>query len=86
MHWSATLTVIALMKPYRSFRVGLSLQMAFLGSFSQLVPAHTVTLFRGVASLRVPRFPIVYIGIITVLSMTQATSNLQRAQFRVRHA
>ncbi|EEY19293.1 conserved hypothetical protein [Verticillium alfalfae VaMs.102] len=45
-------------------------QIAFLVAFSQLVPAHTVTLFRGILSLRVPRFPLIYIGIITLLSMT----------------
>lgn len=46
------------------------IQISFLVAFSQLVPAHTVTLFRGIASVRVPRFPIVYIGLITFLSMT----------------
>jgi hypothetical protein len=34
------------------------------------VPAHTVTLFRGLLSLRVPRFPLLYIGIVTLLCMT----------------
>jgi hypothetical protein len=46
------------------------IQIAFLVAFSQLVPAHTVTIFRGVLSLRVPRFPLLYIGVVTVLSMT----------------
>ncbi|EJT72060.1 hypothetical protein GGTG_11308 [Gaeumannomyces tritici R3-111a-1] len=46
------------------------LQISFLVAFSQLVPAHTVTLFRGIVSLRVPRFPILYVGVITVLSLT----------------
>ncbi|KXJ96599.1 eukaryotic integral membrane protein-domain-containing protein [Microdochium bolleyi] len=46
------------------------LQIAFLVAFSQLVPAHTVTLFRGVLSMRVPRFPLVYLGIVLVLSLT----------------
>lgn len=45
-------------------------QIAFLVAFSQLVPAHTVTLFRGVISLRVPRFPLVYIGAVFLLSLT----------------
>ena len=44
--------------------------MSFLVGFSQLVPAHTVTLFRGIVSLRVPRFPLIYMGIVTVLAMT----------------
>ena len=46
------------------------LQISFLVAFSQLVPAHTVTLFKGVLSLRVPRFPLLYIGIVTVLALT----------------
>lgn len=46
------------------------LQISFLVAFSQLVPAHTVTLFRGIVSLRVPRFPLLYIGLVTVLSLT----------------
>lgn len=49
-------------------------QIAFLVAFSQLVPAHTVTLFKGVLSLRVPRFPILYLGIIFVLSLTPLLS------------
>ena len=46
------------------------LQIAFLVAFSQLVPAHTVTLFRGIFSLRVPRFPLLYIAVVFVLSLT----------------
>ncbi|KAL1855776.1 hypothetical protein Daus18300_010951 [Diaporthe australafricana] len=46
------------------------LQISFLVAFSQLVPAHTVTLFRGILSLRVPRFPLVYLGLVLVLSLT----------------
>lgn len=46
------------------------LQISFLVAFSQLVPAHTVTLFRGILSLRVPRFPLLYIGTIAVLCLT----------------
>ncbi|KAI1344035.1 eukaryotic integral membrane protein-domain-containing protein [Xylariaceae sp. FL0016] len=46
------------------------LQISFLVAFSQLVPAHTVTLFRGVLSMRVPRFPLLYVGLVTVLSLT----------------
>jgi hypothetical protein len=46
------------------------LQISFLVAFSQLVPAHTVTLFRGVLSSRVPRFPLIYIGLITVANFT----------------
>ncbi|KAI1422097.1 eukaryotic integral membrane protein-domain-containing protein [Xylaria sp. FL1777] len=46
------------------------LQISFLVAFSQLVPAHTVTLFRGVLSLRVPRFPLIYIGLVVVANLT----------------
>lgn len=46
------------------------LQISFLVAFSQLVPAHTVTLFRGIISLRVPRFPLLYLGLVTGLSLT----------------
>ncbi|KAI0193688.1 eukaryotic integral membrane protein-domain-containing protein [Xylaria flabelliformis] len=51
------------------------LQISFLVAFSQLVPAHTVTLFRGVLSLRVPRFPLIYIGLITVANLTPWVSS-----------
>ncbi|KJZ75039.1 hypothetical protein HIM_05525 [Hirsutella minnesotensis 3608] len=55
-----------------------SIQVSFLVAFSQLVPAHTVTLFRGIISLRVPRFPLLYIGAVAVLSLTPL---LSRAAF-----
>ncbi|KND94236.1 Transmembrane protein [Tolypocladium ophioglossoides CBS 100239] len=66
---SWTLTVISGTVP---------VQISFLVAFSQLVPAHTVTLFRGIISLRVPRFPLLYIGIVTALSLTPL---LSRAAF-----
>ncbi|KAI0013209.1 eukaryotic integral membrane protein-domain-containing protein [Xylariaceae sp. FL0662B] len=56
-----TLTTIAGTIPF---------QISFLVAFSQLVPAHTVTLFRGVLSFRVPRFPLLYIGVVSVLCLT----------------
>lgn len=46
------------------------IQISFLVAFSQLVPAHTVTLFRGVLSLRVPKFPLVYVGLVAALNLT----------------
>lgn len=46
------------------------LQISFLVAFSQLVPAHTVTLFRGILSLRVPRFPLIYICLVTLLALS----------------
>lgn len=50
------------------------LQISFLVAFSQLVPAHTVTLFRGIISLRVPRFPLLHVLFITILSITPLLS------------
>jgi hypothetical protein len=50
------------------------IQISFLIAFSQLVPAHTVTLFRGIISLRVPRFPLLYILLITTLAFTPLLS------------
>jgi hypothetical protein len=52
----------------------ISLQIAFLVAFSQLLPAHTVTLFRGVVSLRVPRIPLIHILAIYILSLTRILS------------
>lgn len=46
------------------------LQISFLVAFSQLVPAHTVTIFRGLLSLRVPRFPVLYVLAVIALAMT----------------
>jgi len=50
------------------------LQISFLIAFSQLVPAHTVTLFRGIVSLRVPRFPLLHILGVFLLSLTPLLS------------
>ncbi|KAB5586027.1 eukaryotic integral membrane protein-domain-containing protein [Coniochaeta sp. 2T2.1] len=62
-HW--TLTTVAGTIP---------LQISFLVAFSQLVPAHTVTLFRGILSLRVPRFPLLHIGLVTLLAISPLLS------------
>ncbi|RDL39091.1 uncharacterized protein BP5553_03431 [Venustampulla echinocandica] len=45
------------------------LQISFLVAFSQLLPAHTVTLFKGIISLRVPRFPLLHVIAVTVLAV-----------------
>lgn len=50
------------------------LQISFLVAFSQLVPAHTVTLFRGIVSLRVPRFPLIHVLAVFLLSLTPLLS------------
>lgn len=46
-----------------------SLQIAFLIAFTQLIPTHTVTLFRGIISLRVPKFPLLYVIVVLVLAV-----------------
>ena len=50
------------------------LQIAFLVAFSQIVPAHTVTLFKGIVSLRVPRFPLLHVIGVSLLSLTPLLS------------
>lgn len=50
------------------------LQISFLVAFSQLLPTHTVTLFRGILSLRVPRFPLLHILAVLLLSLTPLLS------------
>ncbi|TGO37126.1 hypothetical protein BHYA_0105g00170 [Botrytis hyacinthi] len=50
------------------------LQISFLIAFSQLVPTHTVTLFKGILSLRVPRFPALHLLTILTLCAIQLLS------------
>ncbi|KAA8565301.1 hypothetical protein EYC84_011023 [Monilinia fructicola] len=50
------------------------LQISFLIAFSQLIPAHTVTLFKGILSLRVPRFPLLHLLTILTLTLLQLLS------------
>lgn len=50
------------------------LQISFLIAFSQLIPTHTVTLFKGILSLRVPRFPLLHFSTILTLSLLQLLS------------
>jgi hypothetical protein len=38
------------------------------------VPAHTVTLFKGIISLRVPRFPLIHVLLVFILSLTPLLS------------
>lgn len=64
------LTIICHLFSLTSIAGTIPLQISFLVAFSQLVPAHTVTLFKGVLSMRVPRFPLLYIGIVTILALT----------------
>jgi len=53
----------------------IALQTSFLVAFSNLIPTHTVTLFRGILSLRVPRFPLLHILLITILTITRLLSS-----------
>ncbi|KAG9231410.1 eukaryotic integral membrane protein-domain-containing protein [Amylocarpus encephaloides] len=50
------------------------LQIAFLVAFSQLLPSHTVTLFKGIISLRVPRLPLLHTLLVLALSLTPLLS------------
>ncbi|KAH8811840.1 eukaryotic integral membrane protein-domain-containing protein [Xylogone sp. PMI_703] len=52
----------------------IALQISFLVAFSQLVPAHTVTLFKGIVSLRVPRFPLLHVIAVLILTLTTLLS------------
>ncbi|KAL2891299.1 Protein pdh1 [Ceratocystis lukuohia] len=51
------------------------LQIGFLVAFSQLLPAHTVTIFRGVLSMRMPRFPFLYLVCVWLLAMSPLLSS-----------
>ncbi|PSS20494.1 hypothetical protein M430DRAFT_100079 [Amorphotheca resinae ATCC 22711] len=57
-----------------SINGSIPLQISFLVAFSQLVPSHTVTLFRGIVSLRVPRFPLIHVLTVFLLSLTPLLS------------
>lgn len=57
-----------------SINGSIPLQISFLVAFSQLLPAHTVTLFKGIVSLRVPRFPLIHILAVTILALTPLLS------------
>ncbi|KFZ17027.1 hypothetical protein V502_04794 [Pseudogymnoascus sp. VKM F-4520 (FW-2644)] len=46
-----------------------ALQTALLTGLSQLLPTHTITLFRGILSLRLPRLPLLHLGLVTILAI-----------------
>ncbi|RKF54950.1 Transmembrane protein 115 [Golovinomyces cichoracearum] len=52
----------------------LSIQVSFLVAFSQLIPTHTVTIFKGIISVRVTRLPILHVLGVTLLVMTPLLS------------
>lgn len=65
-----SLCILKVISSLTSVNGTIPLQISFLVAFSQLVPAHTVTLFRGILSLRVPRFPLIHVLAVTLLSFT----------------
>lgn len=50
------------------------LQISFLVAFSQLIPAHTVTIFKGLISVRITRLPILHILGVSLLALTPILS------------
>ncbi|KAL0635345.1 hypothetical protein Q9L58_005739 [Maublancomyces gigas] len=55
--------------PARSFATvcgGVALQAGFLVAFKQLVPEHTVTLFKGIVKIRVKHFPALFLLVNTL--------------------
>ncbi|ELR05160.1 hypothetical protein GMDG_07201 [Pseudogymnoascus destructans 20631-21] len=46
-----------------------ALQVALLTGLSQLLPTHTITLFRGILSLRLPRLPLLHLLLVTLLAL-----------------
>ena len=53
---------------------GVALQAGFLVAFKQLVPEHTVTLFRGLVKLRVKHFPFIFLVLNTASGPLLGTS------------
>ncbi|KAK7518633.1 eukaryotic integral membrane protein-domain-containing protein [Phyllosticta citriasiana] len=52
---------------------GISIQAAFLVSFKQLVPEHTVSLFRGAIRMRVKHFPAIFLVANTISGLIFGT-------------
>ncbi|KAI6249752.1 Rhomboid-like protein 19 [Erysiphe necator] len=52
----------------------LPLQISFLVAFSQLIPAHTVTIFKGLISIRITRLSIIHILGVSLLALTPILS------------
>jgi hypothetical protein len=46
-----------------------ALQVGILTGLSQLLPTHTITLFRGILSLRLPRLPLLHLLLVTLLAL-----------------
>ncbi|KAL4811144.1 eukaryotic integral membrane protein-domain-containing protein [Aspergillus unguis] len=52
---------------------GISIQASFLVAFKQLVPEHTVTLFKGLVKMRVKHFPAVFLLLNTFSGLVLGT-------------
>ncbi|RDW94085.1 rhomboid family protein [Aspergillus mulundensis] len=53
---------------------GISIQASFLVAFKQLVPEHTVTIFKGLVKMRVKHFPAVFLLLNTLSGIILGTS------------
>jgi membrane associated rhomboid family serine protease len=54
---------------------GVTLQAAFLVAFKQLVPEHTVALFKGLIKMRVKHFPAVFLLVNSISGLFFGTNN-----------
>lgn len=52
---------------------GISIQASFLVAFKQLVPEHTVTIFKGLVKLRVKHFPALFLLLNTISGLVLGT-------------
>lgn len=52
---------------------GISIQASFLVAFKQLVPEHTVTIFKGLVKVRVKHFPAVFLLLNTISGVVFGT-------------
>lgn len=52
---------------------GISIQASFLVAFKQLVPEHTVTIFKGLVKMRVKHFPAVFLLLNTFSGLVMGT-------------
>ncbi|KIW16180.1 hypothetical protein PV08_06231 [Exophiala spinifera] len=52
---------------------GITLQAAFLVAFKQLVPEHTVSIYKGMIKMRVKHFPTVFLGVNTISGLILGT-------------
>lgn len=52
---------------------GISIQASFLVAFKQLVPEHTVTIFKGLVKMRVKHFPALFLLLTTISAIVIGT-------------